>query len=80
MPGPGYDSECGTSSNAASIGDAIDRLYDRVSDVLGGRDHIYIGALTEQADERTTAINATLSEWEWRIIRFALVRARGSII
>jgi hypothetical protein len=82
MPGPisdAYDPEWGTRANAQAILEAIDTLHDRVTGVLGGREPIDIRKLAEQQDELTTAINATLSEWEWRIIRFALERASDSI-
>jgi hypothetical protein len=82
MPGPvsdSYDPEWGTSAAAAEISDAIDTLYDRVSGVLGGRAPVDIRKLASQVDELTTPIAATLSEWEWRIIRFALERANESI-
>lgn len=82
MPGPvsdSYDPEWGTSSAAEEISDAIDTLYDRVSGVLDRRAPVNIRKLASQADELTTPISATLSEWEWRIIRFALERAKDSI-
>ncbi len=82
MPGPvsdTYDPEWGTRANAEPIIAALDALYDRVSGVLRQKPPVYIGALVQQKDEMTTGLNATLSEWEWRVIRFALERAKESV-
>lgn len=82
MPGPvsdSYDPEWGTRANAESIVDSLETLYDRVSGVLGQREPMGIRELAGQRNELTTPLNSTLSEWEWRIIRFALERARETI-
>ena len=82
MPGPvsdSFDPEWGTTSNAEPIHDAISTLYDRVSGILGHREPMDIRKLALQADELTQTIPATLTEWEWRIIRFSLERAGESI-
>ena len=82
MPGPvsdSYDPEWGTSANAEPIIDALETLYDRVTGILGGSPPVDIRQLALEQDDRADAINATLSEWEWRIIRFALERAQDSI-
>ena len=82
MPGPisdSFDPEWGTRAAAEPIDVALDTLYERVSGILGNREPIYILDLAGQHDELRTAVNATLSEWEWRIIRFAIERAQDSI-
>ena len=82
MPGPisdSFDPEWGTSSAAEPIIDSIEELYERVSEVLGKTDPIYVKTLAGQKDELNTPIQATLTEWEWRIIRFSLERAKESI-
>jgi hypothetical protein len=82
MPGPvsdSYDPEWGTSSNAQDIVDAISKMYSRASGVLGGRPPVNIRELAYQEHELTHPITTTLSEWEWRIIWFALERAGDSI-
>lgn len=82
MPGPvsdSFDPEWGTSANAEPISDAIETLYDRVSGILCGRKPMDIRKLAKQEGRLTTPIPATLTEWDWRIIRFALERAGESI-
>lgn len=80
MPGPvsdAYDPEWGTGANAQEIHYALGSLYERVSAILDNKEPIYILDLVN--DSLPTTINATLTEWEWRIIRFALERANESI-
>jgi hypothetical protein len=80
MPGSisdSYDPEWGTSGNASEIILCLDSVYDRVSDVLEHRDSKYILELIDV--ELPTQIPATLTEKEWRLIRFAIDRARNSI-
>jgi hypothetical protein len=80
MPGPvsdSYDPEWGTSATADEIRDSLTDLYDTVSLILNHRTPMYILELLNT--DLSTPINATLSEREWRIIRFALERARESI-
>lgn len=80
MPGPvsdSYDREWGTSSNAAEIDDALEEVYDRLSGILGHRGPKYILDLVR--DDLPTPISAALSEREWRLLRFAVERARESI-
>lgn len=82
MPGPvsdAYDPEWGTRENARLILDALENMYDRLSGVLGHQEPVYIGDLVTQEHERSQAFSAVLTEWEWRIIRFALERAQDSI-
>lgn len=79
-PGPvsdAYDPEFGTRAVAGEIDDALSDVYDRVSAVLSHKEPIYIVDLVRE--ELPTVINATLTEREWRLIRFALERARESL-
>lgn len=80
MPGPvsdSYDPEWSTSANAGEIDDALKEVYDRLSGILGHREPKYILDLVR--DDLPTPISATLSEKEWRLLRFAVERARESI-
>lgn len=82
MPGPvssSFDPEWGTSETSGAISDALETMYDRVTGILGGAEPKDIRHLAEQEHELTNAIPATLTEWEWRIIRFSLERAGESI-
>ena len=82
MPGPvseSYDPEWGTSAVADEITDALSTVYDRVTGILGGRAPIQIQYLASKQDTLTRPISATMTEWEWRIIRFALERSEESI-
>jgi len=80
MPGPvsdSYDPEWSTAANADDIREALNNMYSRVSEILGNQEPIYILDLVRT--ELPEKITATLSEREWRILRFALERAEGSI-
>lgn len=80
MPGPvsdSYDPEWGTGANAHEIKDALRGVYDRLTVVLGGQPPINILELVDMKLPRTIA--ATLTEKQWRLIRFALERAGESI-
>lgn len=73
MPGPmsnSYDSEWGTTTRKAEIDSALKEVYDRLTVVLKGSAPIYIVDLVNA--KLPEAISATLSEKEWRLIRFAL--------
>ena len=80
MPGPvsdSYDPEWGTSDKGAQIGEALDDMYARLTEILGGRSPHYILDLVQE--DLPEEIPATLTEKEWRILRFAIERARESI-
>lgn len=80
MPGPvsdSYDPEWGTGANADAIGEALDRLYVEVSAILGDVPPMYVLDLVRA--DLPTPITATLTERQWRIIRFALERAEESL-
>lgn len=80
MPGPissSYDPEWGSGENAQEIEDALGAVYERLSQILGHKQPIYILDLVRQnLPEKTTA---TLTEKEWRLLRFAVERAKESI-
>jgi hypothetical protein len=80
MPGSvsdSYDPEWGTSANGDRIRESLDVMYEKVSSILQDSVPLYILRLLDKdmPDEITT----TLTEKEWRLIRFALERARESL-
>lgn len=80
MPGPvsdSYDPEWGTSSKREEIDDALEHVYDRLTGLLSGMPPEDIRRLVNE--DREQPIPATLTEWEWRILRFAVERARDCI-
>lgn len=80
MPGPisdSYDPEFGTAGNVAQINDALRTMYLRLTGILGGVPPRLIVDLVR--DELPTPIAATLTEKEWRLLRFAIERARESL-
>lgn len=80
MPGPvsdSYDPEFGTSYNCHLISEALGDVYGKISTVLGQKPPLYILELIN--NEFPEPITATLSTKEWRLIRFALERARESL-
>jgi hypothetical protein len=83
MPGPvsdSYDPEWGTSANGAKIAEALDDVYNRISEPLGKPTPLFILDLLEAEGSRMlTKIEIGLTVKEWRIIRFALERARESL-
>lgn len=80
MPGPisdSFDPEWGTTANGGEISDALEGMYDRLTGILSDRSPMYILDLVKA--NLSNPIPATLSEKEWRLLRFALERARESI-
>ena len=80
MPGPvsdSYDPEWGTAANGDKIREALGAVYHRVSLVLGNQEPLWIVRLVQK--ELPREITATMTEREWRIVRFALERAKDSI-
>jgi len=80
MPGPvsdSYDPEWGTSANGAKVDEALEKIYSHLTKLLGNKAPIYILDLVR--DELPNLISATLSEKEWRLLRFAVERARDSL-
>ena len=81
MPGSvsdSYDPEWGTGDNADQIREAIQHVYDKVSKILGQQKPLYILRLIQHRG-LTKTINATLTEKDWRILRFACERAKESV-
>jgi hypothetical protein len=81
MPGPisdSYDPEWGTAENARRIRVALAEMYEFVSAILGGRPPMFILDLVDQSLPMKVP-TTLLTEKEWRLIRFALERARDSI-
>ena len=80
MPGPvsdSFDPEFGTGENAHRIRQQLTLMYARVSGILGGTKPLPILELVDA--ELPRPITATLTEKEWRLLRFALERAQESI-
>lgn len=80
MPGPvsdSYDPEFSTSANAQEIIDALNEVYERLTDILGGKEPMYILNLVRS--DLKSLHSAKLTEREWRLLRFAVERARDSI-
>ena len=81
MPGPvsdRYDPEWGTGDNGSQIENEIQKVYDKLSSILGNQEPIYILDLVKN-QEMTEKLNASLTIKEWRILRFACERAKESI-
>lgn len=82
MPGPvsdSFDPEWGTSSNRAEIDEALENVYNKLSTILEHQVPIYILDLVERDDLNLIDYTANLTEKEWRLLRFALERARESL-
>jgi hypothetical protein len=80
MPGPvsdAYDPEWGTAANADEIREALASVYRVVSATLGDRPPMFVLNLVRSHDG--PAVTATLTEKQWRLIRFALERAGESV-
>jgi hypothetical protein len=81
MPGPvsdSYDCEWGTAANGARIAEALDGVYAKVSALVGNPVPLFILDLIE-AQGMGKPRAGTLTVKEWRLIRFALERARESL-
>lgn len=87
MPGPvsdSYDGEWGTGSNRDEIDEALKRVYEDVSDLLDHQPPMYVLDIIRaeyDADgiSRVVTPYRRFTEREWRLIRFALERARESL-
>lgn len=80
MPGPvsdSYDPEFGTGEQRDKIDDALETVYLRVTRILGNVEPIFIGDLIDLPLPSETT--ATLTEKDWRLLRFAVERARESL-
>lgn len=83
MPGPvsdSYDPEWGTSANGDEIRSALDAVYEKLTKTLGNMAPMPILELVGSTERRLQdGITARLTEKEWRLLRFAVERARESI-
>lgn len=80
MPGPvsdAYDPEWGTRAKAGEIRQELEEVYEELSAILGHRTPMNILELV-QAD-LPNPIPSWLTEKQWRLLRFAVERARESI-
>lgn len=80
MPGPvsdSYDPEWGTAALGDEIREAVKQVYRKLSRILG-EPPIYILDLV-RSKTLTRKIEATLTEREWRLLRFACERAEESL-
>lgn len=80
MPGSvsdAYDPEWGTAANGDAIRERLKGLHEDVSNIVGNVPPLFI--LDLLAADLPREINVTLTEKQWRIIRFALERAEESI-
>lgn len=87
MPGPAsdsYDPEFGTGQNAADVREAVERVRDLVSSVIGDPELRNIVDVVHEPYIDTpsplkTARQMVLTENGWRVVRFALNRALESL-
>ena len=83
MPGPisdGYDPIFGTTTNAAHVKDAIRYMHTRLGDVIGSDVIPILNIVKPSGDELDRRkLTATLTEREWRVLRFACELASDSI-
>ena len=80
MPGPvsdAFDPEWGTRARAQNILDTLESVYARLSHILEDQPPKYILDLVDE--DLPTRIVATLSEKEWRLLRFSVERAMESL-
>lgn len=69
-----------TPANGDEIRDAIQGVYDKLSDILGERSPIFILDLVRSGgDSSRRNVMASLTEKEWQILRFTCERAKDSI-
>lgn len=87
MPGPvsdSYDPEFGTSGVASEVREAVQNVYDRLSRILREKKPMYILDLIRNKNDNShssleVTINATLTNREWRLLRFACERAMDTL-
>ena len=78
MPGSvsdSYDPEYGTADNCEAIGDAMIEICDKLGEFLGERQNIIQTVHGKGGPLRAV----TLTERQWRVIRFGLERANKTI-
>ena len=79
MPGPvsdSYDPEFSTAANAGAVAEALRSVIDRATEVLG-EDRQNIVRVARGGPGMIFPV--TLTEREWRLIRFGLERALESM-
>lgn len=79
MPGPvsdSYDPEFGTGENARTVAAALQEVVDMATQLLGPELKNILEVAMQQS---SPVIPRKLSEREWRIIRFGLMRAIDTI-
>lgn len=82
MPGSvsdSYDSEFGTADNAAIVRDATTEVLDKLTTQLGHKLEDILDVCTSTSKDRKKVLPLTLTEREWRLIRFNLRRSLDSI-
>lgn len=85
MPGSvsdSYDAEWGTAVQRAEIDDALAEVYKKLTSILGGKPPIDIRQLAKHEPislQQPILIQAVLTERQWRLLRFAVERARESL-
>ena len=72
-----YDPEWGTVSNGQKVVDAMEGIYHTLSLILNESPPMYILDLVEE--NLSEPITATLTEKEWRLLRFAVELSLGLI-
>ncbi len=80
MPGSvsdSYDPEFGTGENADAVAEAVLACVQRVTDVIGSAGLKDIVGVVQGVTG--PSFTATMTEREWRIIRFGLRRALDSL-
>jgi hypothetical protein len=81
MPGPvsdSYDPEWGTGSNRDKIAGALKTMHGVVGIILSNSPPVNVLDLV-RPNALPQPITATLTEKQWRLIRFALERAKDSL-
>lgn len=79
MPGPvsdSYDAEFGTRANAHAVQNGLDEVVAMITRMLGPA----LRNIVEVADaENGPKLALRLSARQWRLVRFGLLRAKGSV-
>lgn len=83
MPGPisdSYDPEFGTDEAVGEVREALQHVYELLSRVLQEKKPMYILDLIRNKNDNSHSsleitINATLTNREWRLLRFTCERA-----
>ena len=79
MPGSisdSYDPEFGTSANSSDINEAVQRMHSVLGNVIGSPPKFIVEVVHGDDGDKITA---SLSEKEWRILRFACERSQESL-